>query len=113
MLGVCGPEGVVLYARANEQDPLVYQVLSQELGNELQGQAAMGASSSGGGVTLTGKPGRRAAWCGGQAACCGGCCSAEAGSAAGCSSPLACMTWIDFPSSADDGDELATNCLWF
>lgn len=55
-LGFAGQKVWYFMAWANEQDPLVYQVLAEELGDELQGQAAMVTNSSGGGVMLTGKP---------------------------------------------------------
>lgn len=54
-LGFAGQKVWYFMAWANEQAPLVYQVLAEELGNELQGQAAM-TGSGGGGITLTGKP---------------------------------------------------------
>lgn len=53
-LGFAGQKVWYFMAWANEQAPLVYQVLAEELGDELQGQAAMTGSSSGG-ITLTGK----------------------------------------------------------
>lgn len=53
-LGLAGQKVWYFMVWANEQTPMVYQFLAEELGQELRGQQAMTQPSTG--VTLTGKP---------------------------------------------------------